>query len=71
MAACGCFRGSSRPEILGRVGVEEGDIDRPEKARARISSEGWDAKADYLGEALEDLVTELHGAQDQQHRPAA
>jgi len=43
----------------------------PEKARARISSEGWDAKADYLGEALEDLVTELHGAQDQQHRPAA
>ncbi|MEQ1718648.1 MAG: glycosyltransferase [Hyphomicrobium sp.] len=30
-----------------------------EKARARIASEGWDAKAAYLAEALEDLVIEL------------
>ncbi|MEQ1672660.1 MAG: hypothetical protein ABL893_17550, partial [Hyphomicrobium sp.] len=28
-------------------------------ARARVASEGWDAKASYLAEALVDLVYEL------------
>ena len=42
-------------------------LDEPydaEKARARVATEGWDAKADFLGEALADLVCELEsGAQ--------
>jgi glycosyltransferase involved in cell wall biosynthesis len=31
----------------------------PEIARQRIASEGWDAKAEYLGEALVDLTYEM------------
>ena len=42
-------------------------LDEPydaEKARARVATEGWDAKAEFLGEALADLVCELEsGAQ--------
>jgi hypothetical protein len=33
----------------------------PAPARARVASEGWDAKASYLAEALVDLVYELEG----------
>ena len=33
------------------------------KARQRVASEGWDAKADYLGEALVDLVYEMSESQ--------
>ena len=49
-------------------------LDEPydaDRSRARIASEGWDAKAAYLGEALVDLVAELHGAGGARHRPAA
>jgi glycosyltransferase involved in cell wall biosynthesis len=45
-----------------------------DKARARVATEGWDAKASYLGEALVDLVHELNAgapANPVRARPAA